>query len=439
MFQKPSPRESAKRAESTAVGVRKFVARQPILDRSKGIFAYELLFRSGLDNYFHSDQPNQATTSVMVDSFLLLGIQSLTNGGKAFINITQDLLLKDCVTLLPREQAVIEILENVEPNNQVISACRTLKQSGYLIALDDFVHDEKMEPLTGLADFIKVDFKTTPDWIRRHLAQRYSVRGIKMLAEKIETPGQFQEALGMGYSYFQGYFFSKPEIVFSRDIPAYKLNHLLLLREINRDEPDLTRIEDVLKQEASLTYKLLRYLNSASFAFVGEIKSIRHALSLLGLREIRKWASLVSLACMAEDKPNELIVTSVLRAKFCENLAVHVGLGTRSTELFLMGLLSMMDAILERPLAEILVDLPLSADVKTALLNGVNLFRYVYELVLAYERGSWMRASQFASSLRVAESSLTEAYLDAARWGHRILRSSDKAGAGSPGPRGSSR
>jgi c-di-GMP-related signal transduction protein len=407
--------------------VQKFVARQPILDRNKTIFAYELLFRSGLENYFHSNQPDKASSSVMVDSFLLLGMQSLTGGEKAFINITQELLLKQYVTLLPREQAVVELLESVEPNDQVIAACKMLKQRGYLLALDDFVPRDKLEPLINLTDFIKVDFQTTSESLRRRLVQQYRPRGIKLLAEKVETPDQFQEALGMGYSFFQGYFFCRPEILFGKDIPAYKMNYLLLLREINREEPDLAKVEDILKRETSLTYKLLRYLNSAAFAFTCEIRSIRHALSLLGLREIRKWTSLVALACMADDKPNELVVTSVLRAKFCENLAFQVGLADRSTELFLLGLLSMMDAILERPLPEILAELPISGEVKAALLNGVNIFRYVYELVLAYERGNWRRASQFATSLRLTEPVITAAYLEAARWGQRVFKAEKAA------------
>ncbi|HYK87432.1 MAG TPA: HDOD domain-containing protein [Acidobacteriota bacterium] len=398
----------------------KFVARQPILDRHKTIFAYELLFRSGLENFFHSDEPTQAS-SIVVDSVLLHGIKSLAGKEKAFLNVTQDILVRQFATCLPKEQAVIEILETVEPNDQVIDACKALKQNGYLIALDDFVESEKIKPLIRLADFIKVDFKTTPEWICRYLVEQYAPSGIKMLAEKVETHEQFHDAMGMGYSYFQGYFFCRPEILFGRDIPAYKLNYLLLLREINREEPDLAKVENVLKRETSLTYKLLRYLNSAAFAFVGEIKSIRHALSLLGLKEIRKWTSLVSLACMADDKPDEVVVNSVVRGKFCENLAVHVRLENRSTELFLMGLLSMMDAILERPLDEILEELPISSDVKLALLNGTNLFRYVYELVLAYERGNWNRTAQFAAAMRVAESSITQAYIDAVRWGQKIF------------------
>jgi len=402
--------------------VKKFVARQPILDREKGIFAYELLFRSGVENYFHSDAPDSATSSVMVDSFLVLGMQSLTGGRKAFINVTKNVIVNQYATLLPKELAVVEVLETVEPDERVVSACEALKKKGYLIALDDFVYRTKLEPLIRLADFIKVDFQNTSEWIRRHLVQQYSPRGIRMLAERVETPEQFQEAVEMGYTYFQGFFFCKPEIMMGRDIPAFKHNYLWLLQEINKEEPDMARLEEILKQETSLCYKFLRYLNSATFDFVGEIRSLRHALTLLGINEVRKWVSLVALACMGEDKPKELVVSAVMRAKFCENLALNIGLKSRATELFLMGLFSMLDAILERPLAEILSEVRVSKDVKSALLSGVNLFRYVYELVLAYERGMWSRATQFAASLRTSEPLVTQAYLDAINWGHRIFR-----------------
>lgn len=402
--------------------MKKFVARQPILDREKAIFAYELLFRSGVENYFHSDAPDSATSSVMVDSFLVLGMQSLTGGRKAFINVTKNVIVNHYATLLPKELAVVEVMETVEPDQKVVSACEALKKKGYLIALDDFVYKAQVEPLIQLADFIKVDFQNTSEWIRRHLVQQYSSRGIRMLAEKVETPEQFQEAVDMGYTYFQGFFFCKPEIMMGRDIPAFKHNYLWLMQEINKEEPDMSQLEEILKQETSLCYKFLRYLNSAAFDFVGEIRSLRHALTLLGLSEVRKWVSLVALACMAEDKPKELVVSAVMRAKFCENLALNIGLKSRATELFLMGLLSMLDAILERPLAEILSELRVSKDVKSALLNGVNLFRYVYELVLAYERGLWSRATQFAASLRTSEPLVTKAYIDAINWGHRIFR-----------------
>jgi len=358
----------------------------------------------------------------MVDSFLVLGMQSLTGGRKAFINVTKNVIVNQYATLLPKELAVVEVLETVEPDERVVSACEALKKKGYLIALDDFVYRTKLEPLIRLADFIKVDFQNTSEWIRRHLVQQYSPRGIRMLAERVETPEQFQEAVEMGYTYFQGFFFCKPEIMMGRDIPAFKHNYLWLLQEINKEEPDMARLEEILKQETSLCYKFLRYLNSATFDFVGEIRSLRHALTLLGINEVRKWVSLVALACMGEDKPKELVVSAVMRAKFCENLALNIGLKSRATELFLMGLFSMLDAILERPLAEILSEVRVSKDVKSALLSGVNLFRYVYELVLAYERGMWSRATQFAASLRTSEPLVTQAYLDAINWGHRIFR-----------------
>jgi len=402
--------------------VQKFVARQPILDRNKAIFAYELLFRAGVENYFHSDVPDSATSSVMVDSFLVLGMESLTGGRKAFINVTKNVIVNQYATLLPRELAVVEVLETIEPDDKVVRACEELKKKGYLIALDDFVYRIKLEPLIQLADFIKVDFQNTSEWVRRHLVQQYSSRGISMLAERVETPEQFQQAVEMGYTYFQGYFFCKPEILIGRDIPAFKQNYLWLLQEINKEEPDMAQLEQILKQETSLCYKLLRYLNSTVFDFVGEVRSLRHALTLLGISEVRKWVSLVAMACMGEDKPKEIVVSAVMRAKFCENIALSIGLKDRATELFLMGLLSLLDAILERPLAEILSEVRVSKDVKSALLNGVNLFRYVYELVLAYERGRWSRATQFAASLRSSESMVTRAYLDAINWGHRIFK-----------------
>ena len=402
--------------------MQKFVARQPILDRNKAIFAYELLFRAGVENYFHSDVPDSATSSVMVDSFLVLGMESLTGGRKAFINVTKNVIVNQYATLLPRELAVVEVLETIEPDDKVVRACEELKKKGYLIALDDFVYRIKLEPLIQLADFIKVDFQNTSEWVRRHLVQQYSSRGISMLAERVETPEQFQQAVEMGYTYFQGYFFCKPEILIGRDIPAFKQNYLWLLQEINKEEPDMAQLEQILKQETSLCYKLLRYLNSTVFDFVGEVRSLRHALTLLGISEVRKWVSLVAMACMGEDKPKEIVVSAVMRAKFCENIALSIGLKDRATELFLMGLLSLLDAILERPLAEILSEVRVSKDVKSALLNGVNLFRYVYELVLAYERGRWSRATQFAASLRSSESMVTRAYLDAINWGHRIFK-----------------
>ena len=402
--------------------MKKFVARQPIFESDKRVFAYELLFRSSLENYFASEQPDQAAASVMVDSFLLFGIKSLTADRPAFLNFTHNMLTLQYATLLPREKTGIEILEDVNPDEQVLAACRVLKESGYLVSLDDFVLRDEPTLLAKFADIIKVDFSNTAPDMRRRIVERFAPAGIKMLAEKVETNEQLQEALKLGYTYFQGFFFCQPEIVSGKDVPAIRSNYLSLLQAINRIEADLQEIEGVIKREPSLVFKLLRYLNSASFAFTSEVKSIRHALSLLGIKELRKWASLVALATMGEDKPAVLVVTAMIRARFCEALAQSVGLGRRAPELFLMGLFSVMDAIIERPMGAILQDLPLSIDVKEGLLQGANQFGSVYKLVTAYERGDWNRTAGLATSLALNEASIVEAYVQAVCWAQETFQ-----------------
>lgn len=402
--------------------MKKFVARQPIFDTEKNVFAYELLFRSSLENYFGSNQPDQAAAAVMVDSFLLFGIKSLTADRIAFLNFTHNMLTLQYATLLPKEKTGIEILEDVNPDEQVLAACRVLKDKGYVISLDDFVLRDEPTPLTRFADIIKVDFTNTAPDMHRRVVDRFASGGIKMLAEKVETNEQFQEAVNLGYTYFQGFFFCEPEIVSGEDIPAFKLNYLYLLQAINRIDADFLVIEGVIKREPSLCFKLLRYLNSASFYFTSEVTSIRHALSLLGVNEVRKWASLVVLATMGEDKPAVLVVTAMVRARFCEALAQSVGLGQRAPELFLMGLFSVMDAIIERPLGAILQDLPLSSDVKEGLLEGTNQFGSVYKLVTAYERGDWNRTARLAATLELNEASIVEAYVQAVCWAQETFQ-----------------
>jgi len=399
-----------------------FIARQPIFDKDKNVFAYELLFRDSLDNVFTHQDSNQASSRVIADSFVLQGMEKLTGGKIAFINITQDILIKNYVTLLPKDFIAVEILETVEPDTQVIAACKKLKQSGYLMVLDDFVYEERFKPFVDLADIIKVDFLATKKEERRHLVEEFSPRGILFLAEKVETQEAFQEALDIGYHYFQGYFFSKPLIVSSRVIPGDKLHYLNLLREIQQPEIDFARIEEIIKRDISLSYKLLRYINSAFFGLRLKIKSLRHALTLLGKIEIRKWTSLVSLASMGNDKPEELLNQSIVRAKFCEALAFQIGLPRRSDDLFLMGMFSLIDAIVDHPLPEILKDIPIDDDIKAALLGEQNILREVFECVLSYETGDWNKLSQQATKLGIDETVIPNLYQEAVEWGHQSLQ-----------------
>lgn len=401
--------------------MQKFVARQPILDSKENVFAYELFFRSGLESYFQCDDPDRASSSVVIDSFLLFGLQTLTHGRRAFLNFTRNLLLSQYATLLPNDQVVIEILETADVDDELVSACKGLKRQGYQLALDDFELSRESKSLIGVVDLIKVDFLRTPTRVCRELVRSYEPRGIAMVAEKVETREQFRMARDMGYHYFQGYFFSKPETLCGRELPAFKLNYLWLLQAINKEEPDLSEIESVIKREPSLVYRLLRYLNSAIFGFSVQIRSIRHALTLLGLKEVRKWTSLVALSGMGEDRPSALMTALVTRARFCEALALLTGLAAKSLDFFLMGLLSMVDTVLERPLSEILGQLAISEEVKVALLTGGNQMRVVLDLVTASEKGQWSRISYLSSLLKLSESEVTEAYLQSIQWSHEVF------------------
>jgi EAL and modified HD-GYP domain-containing signal transduction protein len=399
-----------------------FIARQPIFDRGQNVYGYELLFRSGWENVFPDLDLTQASARTIADSLHLLGLETLTGGRKAFFNVTREVLLADYASLLPRGQSVLEILETVDPDAEVVAACRKLRQAGYRLALDDFVHEGRASPLVGLADFVKVDFVTTGRETQRRLVQELAPLGVHLVAEKVETQEVLDEAMELGYEYFQGFFFGEPRIRSARDLPAFKLHHLHLLQEIHEAELDFDRVEAILKREMSFCYKLFRYINSAAFGWRNRVNTIRRALVLLGENEFKKWASLVAVASMAEDKPRELLLHSIIRARFSECVGAEAGLGPRTQDLFLMGMFSLIDAVLDRPLPEILGHLPIHEDVKAALLGAESPLREVYDYTLACERGDWERLARHATRLGVDEAETPRLYLDALRWGQDSLR-----------------
>jgi len=393
-----------------------FVARQPIFDRHRHLYAYELLFRSGPANAFSATDGDRASLKVIADSFLRPGLHRITGGRRAFINFTRDTLVRGYATLLPRDLVVVEILENVEQDAEVFDACRDLKRRGYLIALDDFVCDDWSNPLVRFADIIKVDFRATDPAARARLPALIASRRIRPLAEKIETRAEFDEAVSLGYAYLQGYFFSRPYVLSGRDVPGHRARYLEILREINRPSLDFGQIERIVKREPSLTYRLLTYINSAAFGFRSRITSIRQALALLGEDAVKKWASVVALAGLAKDQPDELVVTSLVRARFCELVAPSVGLGARAQELFLMGLFSLLDAITGRPMPEVLADLPLADDITLALLGNRTRPYDVLSCLTAYERGEWEKFSLYAAKLRLDEAAVARMHLDCVAW-----------------------
>jgi c-di-GMP-related signal transduction protein len=390
----------------------RFIARQPIFDERMKVFAYELLFRAGPQNIF---QPRkEASSSVIVDSATLFDLQTLTGHAKAFINVDEAALLRGAVRLLPANRIVVEILESVTPSPEVIEACTELCGSGYTLALDDYAEHPKWEPLLRLVKFLKVDFRDSDTEARLAIAKRHRSNGIQLLAEKVETQADVKEARTFGYKYFQGFFFSKPVMVEGRDIPGNKLTYLQLLEAVSAPELSYQRVEELLKQEPSLVYKLLRYLNSPIVGLRIEIHGVREAIALLGEKEFRRWVSVVAIVSMAADKAPELIRTALTRAYFCEDFSKLIGMGAQGSDLFLMGLLSVTDALLDKPLDQIIATVPVSAEVRAALCGGQNKLRDVYDTLLAYERADWTKLSTTVARFSSIEEQVPVCYLSAA-------------------------
>ncbi len=398
----------------------KFIARQPVFDSNRVVHGYELLFRSDMSNFFPGIHVDLACAST-ADNLFLFGIERLTRGRRAFVNCSREFLVRDYAALLPRERVVIEILENTDPDDEVVDACRRLKKAGFTIALDDFVEAAAWGPLIDLADCIKVDFLATPAETQFHFCREYSRRNIRMLAEKVETYADFDRAREYGYSLFQGYFFSRPEILTRHDVPAYKLNYLRVLQAANRRELDPQEIAHHIKAEASLSYRLLRYLNSPAFFLATEVRSIPHALMMLGERGIRRWVSLVAIACMGEDKPQELLLLPLMRARLCELLAPLAGEEGAASDLFLMGLLSAIDAILDMKMEDVLAEIAIRTEIRDALLGKPNEFRWVFEVALAYERGAWAEFEQAAARVAIPTDLVSDLYIKSMEWAAAVL------------------
>jgi c-di-GMP-related signal transduction protein len=395
----------------------RYVARQPIFDRHEKVFGYELLFRDGLENTFSRADADMASRS-MLDSSLLIGLDVLCDGRRAFVSCTRDTLIKRLVTLLPAASTVVEIAAGVPADPDVIAACRRLQEDGYTIALEDFVEEDPREPLVELADILKVELRAATGTQRAALLKRYGSERCRMLAEKVETHEQFAETRDKGFTYFQGNFFRKPEMVAARDIPANGLNYLRMLKAVSRPDLDVVGLENLIKTDASTCYRLLRYLNSAAFGFKSEIQSVRHALTILGEREVRRWVRLVAAVSAGEEKPSDLVLSALVRARFCELLTPKLPHG--DSDLFLMGLLSMIDAMLDVPMAEALEKLSVSPETRSALLGEASVLRPVYQLMLAHESGEWEAAAQLSENLHLNSEELAGFYWQAQQWARAV-------------------
>jgi EAL and modified HD-GYP domain-containing signal transduction protein len=411
-------RSGAGAAAARALEVKplRYVARQPIFDREEKVFGYELLFRDGLENAFSGDTDEASRATL--DRSLLMGLDVLCDGRRAFVNCTRDTLIKGLVTLLPSTITVVEVLETVPADPDVVAACRSLKEAGYMIALDDYVADDPREALTDMADIIKVEMQLTTEEQRLAMIKRFGPDRCRLLAEKIETRAEFVRARDQGFVYFQGYFFRRPEMMNTHDMPANRMNYLRMLQEVSRPELDVGALERLIKSEASVCYRLLRYLNSAIFGFNSEIHSVRHALSMLGERDARRWVRLVAAVGAGQETTSDLVLSALVRARFGELLSPRVKHG--DSDLFLMGLLSLIDAMLETPMEEVLEKIPLDHATKAVLLGQPSVLRPVFQLMLARESGEWAASEELSRSLHLEADDVAGFYWQAQQWAREV-------------------
>jgi c-di-GMP-related signal transduction protein len=391
-----------------------FVARQPIFNRNKKLFAYELLFRSGMTNGFPGLDGSIATTSLLSTSFFTVGIERIAGRRKSFINFTEELLIRGTPTLFPNNRIMVEILETVRPTEEIIEICKGLRNKGYGLVLDDFVYAQKFEPLIELSKIIKVDFRATPLDEIETMVKHLSNYSCKLLAEKIETYDEFQKALSIGFVYFQGYFFAKPEILKNKEIPPSKLAILQLIADINTAEFDVAALEKLINQDVSISFKLLTYLNSAYFRRLQPISSIRQAIAFLGETGFRLFVSLIAASRLADNKPDELIRASIIRARFLE----HVGkeMNMISSEFFMLGLFSLLDAMLDNSMEYLLGKLPLTDDVNDALVSRKGKLFPFLRLAETYESGNWSDFESAQEQSGISGEKIIQFYLDALGW-----------------------
>lgn len=403
-----------------------FVARQPIFNRGEQSVAYELLYRkSEVNSYTHIDG-DEATADVIINGFFNIGVEELSEGKKCFINFTENLLNLKLPTYFEPESIVVEILEDIPINKELVSICQELKELGYTIALDDFAIQESYELLPELLkyiDIIKIDFLQTSLYDRRRMITRYKSHQVSFLAEKVETREEFELALKDGFDLFQGYFFSKPDVLSAQDIPAYFQTHYQISEELSRSEPNINDIASKIEQDVALSYKLLRLINTAAFFTRNKINSIKHALVFIGLKEFKKWIYVLTIKQIDHEKntgQEEVIKLSLIRAHLCEQLSQKIGKNDSSPYL-LAGMFSLIDNLLHCSIDDALQKLPLSDEIKDAINGKDNEIGKVLNWTIQIEKCNWN-----LSDLPLTANEISECYRNAIQWSNLLLY--DKSG-----------
>ncbi len=401
-----------------APGRLRYIARQPILNARGNLHGYELLYRSGPVAGFSGDG-DTATRSVL-DSTVIFGLDNLSGGRPVFVNCTRESVLGRLVDVLPPSLAVLEILESLEPTPDLLRACHELKAAGFRLALDDFQWHPQWQPFAAIADYIKIDISIVGPEQRSELLSRLRGSPARLVAERVETAADLAQAREEGFTLFQGYYFCKPVLLQNREIPLNRLVHIELLQALHSDPLNLDRIESMVKRDASLTYRLLRLVNSPIFGMSQNVRSIRSALVAIGDDMFRRLATLAIATELGRGHPAELLRMALQRARFCE-LAAH-SLGHNPTELYLLGILSLLPTMLRVPMETLVDSLPLRQAIRDALVGANNPEHGILQWMEHYERGEWDQCDQIGLDTAKSHETLPALYTESILWAENALR-----------------
>lgn len=398
-----------------------YLARQPIFDTEKNLYGYELLFRDGVQNSFPDVNADEATSKLITEHHLLMGVEKITGGHLAFINFSADTLIHHFPTSINPASMVIEVLETVPISSELLTACKELHRMGYKLALDDHDFEPRWDIFLPYISYIKVDVRQFNILQISKYISRVKHHNVTLLAEKVETQQEFEKLRQLGFQLFQGYFFARPEMLKHKKIASSKLNLLLLIAESSKVRLDFEKLSHIVERDLGLSYKLLRFVNSASFAREQAIGSLKHAMVYMGEAELKKFIALLTLANLKEDGPTELLNMSVVRARFCDQLSIKRGDPENPPAAFLTGLFSLVDALLEQPLQDLLNDLPILPEIKAALTAEAGDLGLYLQLAKAFEAGLWQQQQQISSQLFSHAVDLNNMYLEAVSWTAGLL------------------
>ena len=398
-----------------------FVGRQPIYDRQQNVYAYELLFRNSDQNNAHIQDPDRATSELILNALTDVGLDNIVGDKPGFINLTRNFV----TGILPLPGAanhlVLEVLEDIELDAMVLNGIRKLKQQNFVIALDDFIFHPHLQPLVEIADIIKIDLLALDEQQLREHVTRLREFPPKLLAEKVETHEVYAQCIELGFDYFQGYFFARPNIVAGTRIPANRMALLHLLGKISDTRITIDELEQRISKDVSLSFRLLRYINSSQYGMEKKVDSIKHAIMLLGIETVRAITCLIVFSSI-DDKPFELFVTALIRARMCELFAAQFGEAQLGANYFTVGLFSAIDAIMDQPIEQVLAKLPLSESVTRAIIHHEGRMGQALQASLAQEQGRWEELDLSSENLIRADD-LALIYLEALSWCRNFIES----------------